>query len=121
MQIYRLEGGVFSDVRGSGLIFGCSGFGRWGGYFRTFGVRGSFSDVRGLEVGGPFSDIRGLFSDVRGSTPNVRKRQTSKFGHSGFGVRGSKNDGQFSDIRGSYVRGSTPNIRNAKTPKTPNV
>ena len=39
--------GSFSDVRGSGFIFGRSGFGHWGGHFRTFGVRISFSDVRG--------------------------------------------------------------------------
>ena len=44
---------VFICIFGrSGLIFGCSGFGRWGGYFRTFGVRGPFSDVRGSDVGG---------------------------------------------------------------------
>ena len=106
-----------------------------GVYFRTFGVGGSFSDVRGSDVRGAFfgrsgfifgrsgfgvhfrtfgvRTLGGAFSDVRGSD--------FIFGRSGLGVRSSMEHGLFSDIRGSYVRGSTPNIRKSKTPKTPNV
>ena len=91
-----------------GFIFGRSGLGV---HFRTFGVR---------TLGGPFSDVRGW-------TPNVRKRWTSKFGRSGLNPERPKfsmfkiGRSGFSDIGGSYVRGSTPNIRKSKTPKTPNV
>ena len=64
-------------------IFVRSWFRVWG--FRTFGVRGSFSDVRGLDVGGPILDVGGFWT-------------FGVFGHSGFGV-------SFLDVRGLDVGG----------------
>ena len=100
--------GPFLDVRGSFepiLVFGRSGFwtfgvrGFWtfgvrtfGVHFWTFGVllnQFLFLDVRGLDVRG--LDVRGSgfgVSDVRGSTPNVRKWTFGVFGRSGFGRSG---------------------------------
>ena len=95
-----------------GFIFGRSGFGRWGPTFGRSGfldvrgrgfsdVRGSgfhFLDVRGLDVGGPFLDVRG-FLTFRGLFLAVRGFRT-------LGVRGS---------------GLDPERPNPQRPKTPNV
>ena len=63
-----------------------------GVYFRTFGVGGSFSDVRGSDVGGAFFGRSGFI-----------------FGRSGFGVHfrtfGVRTFGvPFSDVRGFHFR-----------------
>ena len=50
--------------------------------FRTFGVfgRSGFSDVRGLDIRGSFSDVRGFLDirglDIRGSFLDVRGFRT---------------------------------------------
>ena len=105
-RTFVVQGLGFSDVRGSGFIFGRSGFGRWGPHFGRsgFGVFGhsgfgvSFLDVRGLDVGGPFLDVRG-FLTFRGLFLDVRGFRT-------LGVRGS---------------GLDPERPNPQRPKTPNV
>ena len=131
-RTFVVQGLGFSDVRGSGFIFGRSGFGRWGPHFGRSGfldvrgwgfsdVRGSgfhFLDVWGLDVGGPFLDVqgfltfRGLFLDVRGFrtlgvrgwTPNVQTPNDQK-------PRTSKK-------LNLDVRGPTPNVQTLNVQKT---
>ena len=104
----------FSDVRGSGFIFGRSGFGHWGGHFRTFGVRISFSDVRGWGFGVQWNMV-----------------YFRTFGFLMFGVQPRTSENQkhqkprMSEKKTEPPTSETPNIRNPepRTPKirTPNV
>ena len=117
----RTLGGPFSDVRGSGFIFGCSGFGRsgclfrtFGVHFRTFGVRISFSDVWGWGFGVQwnmvyFRTFGVLMFGVQPRTSENQKHQKPRM----------------SEKKTEPPTSETPNIRNPEPPtpkiRTPNV
>ena len=82
-RTFVVQGLGFSDVRGSGFIFGRSGFGRWGPHFGRWG----FLDVRGSG----FSDIRGSgfhFWTFGVWTLGAPFWTLGVFGRSGLGVFG---------------------------------
>ena len=122
---------IFSNARWRlGFIFGRSGFSD----VRGLDIRGSFSDVRGfLDIRG--LDIRGSFSDVRGfRTFGVQVFSVQfldlwcfrTFGVRTFGVRtfGVRTFGVFFTIFGYWYEPRTPNPERLKTDvrgSTPNV
>ena len=123
---------VFICIFGrSGLIFGCSGFGRWGGYFRTFGVRGPFSDVRGSDVGGGIFGRSGFGANFRsfkfgrsGLNPECPKMMNLQIRTFGVEPRMSENFNAQNRTFGVFIIGRSgfnPEHKNPQCSKTPNV
>ena len=89
----------------------------FGVYFRTFGVRGSFSDVRGSDVGGAFFGRSGLNPEC----PKTLNLQIRTFG---VEPRTSEIFNVQNRTFGVFIFGRSglnPEHKNPQRPKTPNV